>query len=242
MEIIYILPALVPFVLDTSLAYAYYKNILLTKNVRYIIAFASGLIISAALFEMLPHIKIEGRWFESNILFVALGFFSFYIIEKLTLLHSCGEEECEIHSLGSITALGMAADNVIDGIGIVTGFLIDPFLGIIVTVAVVAHEIPQAISSAILLKNSNVKKERGFIVLFLAGLFYLIGAIIAFFIPENLHEAMIAFVAGVFLYVGAGDLLSEAHKRFNVMVILLVIFGALVLMLITSIEFILGAH
>jgi len=53
---------------------------------------------------------------------------------------------------------------------------------------------------------------------------------------------MIAFVAGVFLYVGAGDLLSEAHKRFNVMVILLVIFGALVLMLITSIEFILGAH
>lgn len=242
MELIYVLPALAPFLVDTSLGYAYYKNILGIKNVRYIIAFASGLIISAALFEMLPHIKIEGRWFESNILFVAAGFFSFYIIEKITLLHSCGEEECEVHSLGSITAFGMASDNIIDGIGIVTGFLIDPILGIVVTAAVVAHEIPQAISSTVLLKNSNIKGINGFLVLFLAGLFYLIGAIIAVFIPENLHETMIAFVAGVFLYIGAGDLLSEAHKRFNAMVILSVILGAITLMLITSIEFILGIH
>jgi zinc and cadmium transporter len=243
MVIEYMLAALAPFMLDTSFGLAYYKNIqIIRKNLRYVIAFASGLVISAAFFELLPHANISGEWFESNILFVALGFISFYVIEKLTLLHSCGEEECEVHTLGSITALGLAADNIVDGIGIVTGFLIDPILGIVITIAVVAHEIPQAISASVLLKNSNVKNTRGFLILFLGGLFYLIGAIIANFIPEEFYHAVIALVAGVFLYIGAGDLLSEAHKRFNLMVIASVILGFITIILITSLEIIVGAH
>jgi len=59
MEIIYILPALVPFVLDTSLGYAYYKNILLTKNVRYIIAFASGSIIPLLFLKCYRILKLK---------------------------------------------------------------------------------------------------------------------------------------------------------------------------------------
>jgi zinc transporter ZupT len=33
-------------------------------------------------------------------------------------------------------------DNVIDGIGITVGYATNPFLGVLITLAVVAHEIP----------------------------------------------------------------------------------------------------
>jgi zinc and cadmium transporter len=59
----------------------------------------------------------------------------------------------------------------------------------------------------------------------LAGLLYPVGALLAGFIPPEFQQKMLAFIAGDFIYIGAGDLLPEAHRRFNWKVILSVIVG-----------------
>jgi len=187
---------------------------------RYIIGFAAGVLISLTLVEILPEINMQ-----SHASVVAIGFFTFYIIEKVMMLHACGEDECKVHKVGGITVFGMALDNIVDGIGIAIGYMTDPALGLLITIGVVIHEIPQGITSSVIMKNAGYSMRRTYLVLAVAGVLYPIGALVSRFIPAGFNELVLAFVAGDFLYIGASDLLPEAHKKFNALVIFSVIFG-----------------
>lgn len=193
---------------------------------RYLIAAASGTVVGAALFELLPEAGLE-----RNAAFVALGFFAFYLVEKLLMLHACGEEECDdqAHRISWLAALGMASDNVVDGVGITIGYLTDPFLGLALTLAVVAHEIPQGITTAVLGQQSGFSFRKNVALIAFAGLMYPAGSLLALALPRGAFQPVLAVVAGAFLYVGAGDLLSEAHRKFNIRVILSVLLGALLM-------------
>jgi len=57
---------------------------------------------------------------------------------------------------------------------------------------------------------------------------YPIGSALALLIPASFHTMAMAFVAGDFTYIGAGDLLGEAHKKFNARVVISVILGGLI--------------
>jgi zinc transporter ZupT len=190
-------------------------------NHRYVVALASGVVMSAAFLELLPQSNIE-----SNAIYVALGFFTFYVIEKAMMLHACDEEECESHTMNITSVIGMASDNIVDGIGIAVAYLTDPTLGLAVTIAIVVHEIPQGIASTSIMRNAGYNLKKTFTVLAVAGFTYPVGAAIAQFIPQNIYIAIIAFIAGDFIYIGAGDLLHEAHRRFNYKVVLATLLGA----------------
>lgn len=196
---------------------------------RYIVGFASGIVISTAFFELIPESNVE-----KNYLYLGIGFFSFYLLEKMVMLHSCGEQECETHNLGWVAAVGMSMDNIVDGIGIAVGYLTQPALGILITVAVIAHEIPQGITTAVLMRDAGFKFSHIMATLVFAGLMYPIGALSSGIIPQYLYTAIIAFVAGSFIYIGVGDLLLEAHRRFNLKVIISVLLGALTLLVLES--------
>jgi zinc transporter ZupT len=197
---------------------------------RYIVGFASGIVISTAFFELIPESNME-----KNYLYLGLGFFGFYLLEKIVMLHSCGEQECETHNLGWVAALGMSADNVVDGIGIAVGYMTQPVLGVLITVAVIAHEIPQGITTAVIMRDAGFKFHHIMATLVLAGLMYPLGALASGIVPPNLYTAIIAFVAGSFIYIGVGDLLLEAHRRFNIKVIISVLLGAAVLLTLETV-------
>lgn len=206
---------------------------------RYLIAFSSGIVIAAVFFELLPHAfeaEEGGVGVQAIALTMALGFFTFYLLEKLIMLHSCGERECESHTIGPVVVVGMALDNVVDGVGIAVGFLVDPALGLIITLAVMAHEVPQGITSAELLSRAHFPQRRILAILALAGMAYIAGALLSGYLPEAWHQRAIAFVAGSFIYVGASDLLAEAHRRFNAGVVASVVGGALVMYGLTALE------
>jgi len=78
---------------------------------RYLIAFASGVLLAVVFFDILPELDVQAHYG-----YLALGFFTFYVLEKLMMLHACGEEECEVHAIGPVAVVGMALDNVIDGV------------------------------------------------------------------------------------------------------------------------------
>ncbi|MGQ0535440.1 MAG: ZIP family metal transporter, partial [Methanobacteriota archaeon] len=127
-------------------------------DARYLIAFSSGIVIAAVFAELVPHAfegVEEGLSVDGIAFAMALGFFLFYLAEKLVMLHACGEAECETHTVGTVAVIGLALDNVVDGIGIAVGYLVDPLLGVVITLAVVAPEVPQGIASAELLARAG---------------------------------------------------------------------------------------
>ncbi|VVB65673.1 Zinc transporter ZupT [Candidatus Gugararchaeum adminiculabundum] len=197
---------------------------------RYIIGFAAGSVLGVFFFEMLGDIDATHTF-----MFVALGFFTFYLLSKFVMLHSCQHGECEQeHKAGWVTVLGMGSDNIIDGVGIAVGYAMSPFTGVLIAIAVVMHEIPQGISSGLILKRSGFKKKAIIGFAALQGLLYPIGAALAGFIPVVMHPAVLAFVAGDFLYIGASDLLPDAHEKFNWKVVMCVVLGALAFFLIEA--------
>lgn len=199
------------------------------KGARYIIAFAAGVVIATVLLDILPETNLKkDAWV------VAFGFLCFYVIGKLLVLHSCGEEECEQHSINAVTIYGMSLDNIVDGIAITIGYLTDPHLGLLITVAVIIHEIPQDITTTLIMKDLGYPFKKMLPPIIFAGVSYPIGAYAANFIPSAFYDAIIAFIAGAFIYIGVGDLLLEAHKKFNIKVVLSVLAGfALVFMIET---------
>lgn len=196
------------------------------KGIRYIIAVSAGVVIATVFLDLLPEANLKkDAWV------LALGFLLFYLIEKLTVLHSCGEMECEQHSINMVSIVGMSMDNIIDGIAITVGYLTDPHLGLVITVAVIIHEIPQDVTSTIIMKGLGYSTRKMLFPIVFAAVSYPVGAYAAVFIPETFHEPIIAFIAGAFIYIGVGDLLLEAHKKFNMKVIVSVLAGfALVFM------------
>jgi len=186
------------------------------------LALAAGVVVAAAFFELLPEANIEANW-----LFLGIGFFPYYLMEKGLELHACGELECSARGTSWITVLGMASDNIIDGTGIGIGFAVNPVLGIIITLAVIAHEVPQGMATTAIMKEAGYKLGRIIPVLIFAAALYPAGVAISGFVPQSWVQLAVAFVAGVFIYVGAAALLAEAHKRFDVRVLATVMLGAL---------------
>jgi len=190
-------------------------------SVRYMLALAAGVVVAAAFFELLPEANIEANW-----LFVGMGFFTYYLMEKGLELHACGERECSARGTSWITVVGMASDNILDGIGIGVGFAVNPLLGIIITLAVVAHEVPQGMVTTAIMREAGYKLNRIIATLIFAAALYPAGVAISGFVPQSFIPMAVAFVAGVFIYVGAAALLTEAHRRFDVRVLATVMLGA----------------
>ncbi|MFQ6135843.1 MAG: ZIP family metal transporter [Candidatus Hydrothermarchaeales archaeon] len=198
-------------------------------EVRYLLGFASGVMIATAFFEMIPEVKIH-----QNSLMLGIGFFSLYLIEKSVMIHSCPEPECDIHTVGWVAVLGIGIESLIDGIAIVAGYGIAPALGLVIAVAVVIHEIPRGFSTTVIMKNANYDQTRTLAALGIDSFLTPVGAILARFFPLQFFEAMIAFAAGTFIYIGASDLLPEAHVKFNIKVLLSVISGAILIPLLET--------
>ncbi|HTM10274.1 MAG TPA: ZIP family metal transporter [Verrucomicrobiae bacterium] len=194
---------------------------------RYVIAFAAGVLLAVTFFEILPETNLK-----SDAGYLAFGFITFYVLEKLIMIHACGEAECHTHHIGPIAVLGMALDNVVDGAGIMVGYLMDPFLGLTITLAVVCHEIPQGMTSALIMRDAKWRLGGTVLALVLAGLLYPMGALLAGFIPADFQQKLLAFIAGDFIYLGAGDLLPEAHRQFNWKVVASVLGGMAFMLLI----------
>ena len=161
------------------------RGALARLQTRYVIAFGAGVLLAATCFNVLPEVDVK-----SDAAWLGAGFVIFYLLEKVVMLHACGEAECEAHHIRPSAVIGMALDNIMDGIGITVSYLIDPFLGLIVTLAVVLHEVPQGITSAIIAQEANWSRWRAIAVLGPRAL-YPIGAFAATWIPQHwLHPAL----------------------------------------------------
>lgn len=188
-------------------------------NFKYLVGFAAGAMISIAFFDLLPEID------PANFSWIAVGFFAVYLVEKTIMLHACQEEECEHHSLSWPSLFGIAAESLADGLAIAIGYTVNPALGLSLALAVIAHELPRGFTTTIIMTNAKQTHRAARLALLIDAGFTPIGALIGLALPQIHFNPLLAVTAGIFLYVGASDLLPEVHQRFTAKVVWSVLSG-----------------
>jgi ZIP family zinc transporter len=151
----------------------------------------------------------------------AVGFLAFYGIEKLTTVHVGHEAAAELdhgeathRHVGIIGASGMSLHSFLDGVALAAGLVVGGGLGLVIAVVVIIHRFSDGISVVSLLVASRTPVRETYkwvsIVAIAPVLGVLLGTIVA--VPDKVLGVMLAIFAGFFLYVGAAELLPEAHR------------------------------
>jgi zinc transporter ZupT len=198
---------------------------------QYLIGFASGVLVSTALFKILPEallvVKPESFGFP-----LFMGFFSLYVVEKVAMIHACTEMKCDIHQAGWVGLIGLGLESLLDGIAIAIGFITNPMLGLFIAIAVIIHELPVGFSTSVIMTASGYGTKKSLLALVGTSSLTVVGALISQFFPQKLSGPILAFTAGTFIYIGASDLLPEAHKSVDWTVVIMVLTGALLIPLV----------
>jgi zinc transporter ZupT len=170
---------------------------------------------------------------------LVFGFLIFHILEKSILIHSVHESDYAEHkhpNVGVLSALALAGHSFMDGVGIGIGFQINPAMGILVAIAVISHDFTDGMNTVTLMlshKNTD-KKAKAF--LFLDAVTPILGAASTLFFKVSPHFLVLylGFFAGFLLYIGASDILPEAHsKQSSYKLIGLTTLGALLIFFIS---------
>jgi zinc and cadmium transporter len=187
--------------------------------VSCLVSFATGTLLAAASLGMIPTaIMSSGNQVQLIMSFFLGGILFFFILEKLIIWRHCHEELCEVteSATGSIILIGDAFHNFVDGIVIAASFLLDPFVGIVVSISVIAHEIPQEIGDLAILIDKNYTRKKAFIYNTISGLSTIPAAIIGYYILDILSLTIpyvLAISASSFIYIALSDLTPELHKK-----------------------------
>ncbi len=196
------------------------------RNSVFLISFAVGVLLTTAFLELMP----EAIGFSENWAFWVLGaLIILYLLEHSIIIHSCREGECEAHSMGITSLLGIGFHSLIDGITIGIAFQVGYAVGLIASFAVIFHEIAEGIFTYTLLIHDNISKSKALIYSWMVALATPVGAIGAYFLTKGISESylgiLLAVAAGSFIYIGASDLVPATHKKQAILNVFLVLAG-----------------
>lgn len=215
-------------------------------KLHLIMSFTAGVLMGVVFFDLMPEIfklsKAEN--FDITQAFVALifGFFVIHILEKLALIHNRRhEEEYAPHRhpvVGLISASGLSFHSFLDGVGIGLGFQVSTSVGLIVAFAVIAHDFSDGLNTVTLMLSNRNSIKRSIFLLLIDATTPILGVLstLLFSIPDNILLLYLGFFAGFLLYIGASDLLPEAHmEHSSYKMIGLTILGTLFIFLVTRV-------
>ncbi|HVR88240.1 MAG TPA: ZIP family metal transporter [Candidatus Limnocylindria bacterium] len=189
-----------------------------TRQLGFIIALGAGVRIGAAFFDLAPESASEIGSINDAMLFAGIGFLAFYLLERITLLHVGHEagHPVERHEhVGALGAGGMSVHSFLDGIAVGASFHASAELGIIVATVVILHDFSDGIATVSVLLANEATRAVAFRWLLLDAAAPVIGATVALFltIEGPVLGAILGLFVGFFLYVGAAELLPEAHRK-----------------------------
>ena len=182
-----------------------------------LIALTGGVVVAVALFDVLPEaIDTVGNSRHVTWL-VGAGFLAFFLAERALVLHHRDDEEhARAHpSVGVLGAAGLSVHSFVDGLGIGLAFHLNAATGLLVFVAVVSHDFADGMNtvSFILRQSGEVRTAVRWLAFDAAA--PLAGAVVGTVVSINQRHLgyLLAVYAGFFLFMGATDLLPEAHAH-----------------------------
>lgn len=213
----------------------------------YLVSFAAGVMLTVAFFDLFPEAQAQTQ--DGNIFIAAfLGMVTFFFLERFLLWFHHHDlpagKASELHGTKPAAVLIIVGDgvhNLLDGVVIATAFIANPAVGLLATVAVAAHEIPQEIADFSALVGLGMKRGKALFFNFLSATVAILGTFLTFvffdIVKTNLSP-LLAFTAGMFIYIAASDLIPELHsdatKGRNWILVLPFLVGILIIAAMTT--------
>ncbi|MBI3342491.1 ZIP family metal transporter [Candidatus Curtissbacteria bacterium] len=212
-------------------------------RLHYIMSFTAGVLIAVCFFDIMPEIfKIaqENNLDPmSSLIAIVVGFLAIHVLEKTARIHGSHEEEYASHKhprVGLINASGLSFHSFLDGVGIGLGFQVSEQVGFVVALAVIAHDFSDGLNTVTLMLSHKNTIRRSIVLLIVDAIAPVLGVLSTFLfkIPETALQLYLGFFIGFLLYIGASDLLPEAHSEHSSFrMIGLTILGAAFIFLVT---------
>jgi len=208
------------------------------KFAHFVVSFAVGALLGVALLELIPE-AVGMTSLEMTMPLVLFGILVFFVLEKFLFWYHCHDGQCPVHTYNYLILWGDFLHNFIDGAIIALTFMADVRLGVLTTIAVIFHEIPQEIGDFGILLHGGFSKAKALFYNFLISLGTIAGALLAYAFGSFLESYIpfaLAIIAGNFIYLAATDLMPELHEpntklSHSVAQIALIAFGAVLVML-----------
>lgn len=180
-----------------------------------LVGFSAGALLAGAFFHLI--IEALEAIGDSMVvfLFVFAGFIVFFLIERVLHWHHCHLGICEVHPMGHLILIGDGIHNFIDGLVIAASFLVSISFGVITTIIIIGHELPQELGDFGVLIQSGFSKKKALFYNFISQVTSVVGGLIGFFFSTSLgfSQFLLPFAAGGFIYIAASDLVPELHKE-----------------------------
>jgi zinc and cadmium transporter len=192
-----------------------------------LVSYAIGAMLGAVFLDILP----EALKLSSSIATVTggllFGILLFFILEKLVLWRHCHHDHCEAHEpsahsnhdhgrSGMMIMVGDTFHNFVDGIIIAAAFITDIHLGVVTSLAIIAHEIPQEVGDFAILLHSGYSKVRAFQMNLVSSLATVIGGMLGYYTLQSMQTwipALLSLAAASMIYVAVADLIPGLHKK-----------------------------
>lgn len=192
------------------------------KYLRLIMGYTAGVLLGVVAFDLFPEISRLTQKSQIDItqpmIALVVGFLLFHILEKSILLHHAHETEYGHHKhphVGIASALALSGHSFLDGVGIGLGFQVNNTVGIAVAIAVIAHDFTDGLNTVTLMLVNKNSRRRALRLLLVDAIAPVLGAAatLLFSVQDNWLAIYLGFFAGFLLYIGASDILPQAHSE-----------------------------
>jgi ZIP family zinc transporter len=192
------------------------------RRIHLLMGLGAGVLLGAVFFDLLPEslsVAREQGWNIRIILgIVVAGFLLFYLTERLLVLHACPEDDCtnQAHQhIGRLSAVGLIVHSTLDGAAIGAASLVSWQTGLLVALAVIAHDSSDGLNTILLVTHGERARRIDVLFLALDAVAPVIGGLLALIVlpPAGALAVFLGFASGFFLYTATSDLLPEAHRR-----------------------------
>lgn len=187
--------------------------------IKYSFAFASGVMISVSIFDLIPEsfIKLNMYFniFPSILImciFVSLGIIISMLIDKYITIDN------DIYRVGVISMIAIIIHNIPEGIATYIAGCVDVNLGVTLAISIALHNIPEGIIVALPIYYSTSSKSRAFIYTFIAGMSEFIGSLISLLFLKNMINNLfvgliLSIIAGIMIQVSVYELIPNFIKE-----------------------------
>ncbi len=199
-----------------------------------ILGFSAGAVIGVVFFDLLPESFSlgENKFTVSTISSVVVAGFLFYmLLDRLSVLHTHQHGNNNNHR-GKLGASSLSIHSFLDGVAIGVAFQVSIPIGILIAVAVIAHDFADGVNTVSVILKDGGENKLAYRWLFIDAAAPILGVVstMLFKIPDTAFSILLAIFSGFFLYIGASDLLPESgekHPGFSVTIMTILGVGLL---------------